>query len=1013
MRKSLGKLRLKLSWLSTFILSVSCVPLVYSADIVAPRQFLLDQVFLGETNYRDDLVQQSLSRLELIDPNDPTVILARLRLALRQGNKLVADEQLQKLKLLAPNSEFYRNAQVSMFLAQPTGQQKLQQARVYVMAGNLNEARSLFEELFHGEPPTPELGVEYWTLMARIPSQKQSAQHHLLSIYEDLKAHHVIQNGENPVGWENLLIQKLSDLSYDEGNQALKKGNLLVAQQKFLQSHEFNNKNDSAMIGLGDVAFKHKNYAVAEASYKHALLLFPDGIQAVYGLAHIYELQSPEKALRYLKSLPPNRQTTFKELIGRLQNTILQKQAEQFTAQNKLPQALEKYREAKKIEPDDVWLTYHFAKLLYKMGRGSEANRLFIQLKEKNKNNSDVIYTYALYLSNVSQDQQALNLLNSLPLNQWTKTMYELAHQLQQSIAFNHAKMLRDKGDKQAAKDYLLIQPQTAHIKLTLADWALEDGDNDSALAFYRAAMQIEPQNFDARLGEIEAYVALNRMDDAWKSLQSLQVVEDQHGVNELRRVANAWSATGDLNKAAVIYSHIKKIAVKEKPSQNTALVFRDAARLDVQLRQPQKALDDYREAMVQSEIAPIYPKDNISFTRLMRNNPKDDWLKKSIRSDAAKVYHQQEVRVTVEKDNWVLKGTPGSSQQNTDDTIVQADMPFYDGRLFMRSDYVKINSGNFVTTNGVYVDDFGTCGTFGCSSGISQVQTGTSVALGWQNERWNVDLGVSPIGYKVVNVLGGISYSGTFHQIGWTLGVAQRLMNNSQLSFAGVQDPNTGIVWGGVVSTGPNLSLSYDRGEANGLWANLSGDSLRGENVATNARLRLMDGYYYKLINEENRRFSIGLNNMIWHYQRNLSGYTLGQGGYYSPQKYLSFGIPINYRRRTDNWSYELGGAGTWSRATTADSLLYPLQNLVPNLSSEQNTMSTGSTSSGLGYTLLALFERRLGSHFVLGGVVDIQRSRDYTPSHASLYLRYTHEGWQGDMDMPLRPIVPYASYR
>lgn len=45
------------------------------------------------------------------------------------------------------------------------------------------------------------------------------------------------------------------------------------------------------------------------------------------------------------------------------------------------------------------------------------------------------------------------------------------------------------------------------------------------------------------------------------------------------------------------------------------------------------------------------------------------------------------------------------------------------------------------------------------------------------------------------------------------------------------------------------------------------------------------MTGYYYKVINENNRRVTVGLNNMIWHYDKDLSGYTLGQGGYYSPQ--------------------------------------------------------------------------------------------------------------------------------
>lgn len=31
------------------------------------------------------------------------------------------------------------------------------------------------------------------------------------------------------------------------------------------------------------------------------------------------------------------------------------------------------------------------------------------------------------------------------------------------------------------------------------------------------------------------------------------------------------------------------------------------------------------------------------------------------------------------------------------------------------------------------------------------------------------------------------------------------------------------------------------------------------------------MTGYYYKVINQNNRRVTIGLNNMIWHYDKDL----------------------------------------------------------------------------------------------------------------------------------------------
>lgn len=70
---------------------------------------------------------------------------------------------------------------------------------------------------------------------------------------------------------------------------------------------------------------------------------------------------------------------------------------------------------------------------------------------------------------------------------------------------------------------------------------------------------------------------------------------------------------------------------------------------------------------------------------------------------------------------------------------------------------------------------------------------------------------------------------------------------------------------------------MSYDKGEANGIWSSLSADSLTGKNVEDNWRVRWMTGYYYKLINQNNERLTVGVSNMLWHYDKDLSGYSLG----------------------------------------------------------------------------------------------------------------------------------------
>ncbi|WP_454780641.1 cellulose synthase complex outer membrane protein BcsC [Legionella sp. WA2022007384] len=984
----------------------------YAVDI-DPKQFLLNQVIWGETYYRDDFVKHSLDRLQLIAPNDPAVLAARIRLAIRQKNLILAEELLEELKQKAPDSVDYKQAQMSLFLTQVDAKQKLQQARVMAMSGHLDLAKAQYDALFHGVFPTPELSAEYWRILSRIPAQRQIAFTHLQEIYNFLNEHQVYSSNNNKDNWSYAVKEVVSDLWVSSGEQAFQSGDMNLAEKRYQQALLLDNTNYSAWVGIGEVAFARKNFIDSEKAFKHALLVSPGKSSAVYGLLGIYKHQSLKKALNYLNSLPDDLKDKFKDVKLILESSLFQEQGEQLEKANQWDKAIEKYSQAQKLTPEDVWLTYHFALALNHVGKTQKANELFQQLIAKQKNNPIQVYAYALYLSSTERVPQALAHLHTIPQKQWSVGMRQLAERLTTELILKHAQELRDSGNIQGAKAYLMSQKQTTPIKLTLADWALLDGEFDNALNYYQDVKIHEPLNADANLGVIESLVALGKKSEAHQLLEQLGKQELTFNYNMQRRIANAWNAVGEPQKALAIFNQIKQDSSHGVPSPDSALIFRDAARLETQLRMPKLAQEDYKKAMVQSEITSVWPTSNDYYTWLTRNHVEDDWLKRSIRSESALLYKQQETRITIDEDYWRLTGTAGTSDLRAEDTIAQADWGYANGRAFFRADRVNLGAGSFSTVNGVYFDDFGTCAINGCTTGIVQRAKGIGWDGGWQGITWGFDVGETPIGFPVGNFIGGINYSGEIRHIGWTVTASQRPMTNSLLSFAGAVDPNTGNEWGGVVATGLTLSLSYDRGEAHGFWANIIGSELTGKNVVSNSRILLLDGYYYKIINEENRRFIIGLTNMVWHYEKNLYGFNLGQGGYYSPQFYLSLTAPINYRRRVANWSYELGGTVTWSRANTQDIASYPLPNLIPNFDNTQNSIQTGGPSVGYGWSFLALLERRLGSHFIVGGLVDIQRSTDYTPSHLSLFLRYSFEGWQGDLDMPIVPLVPYSNFR
>ncbi|HBI4947260.1 TPA: cellulose biosynthesis protein BcsC [Salmonella enterica] len=1063
-------------------LGMALTPLAGAAT--SAQQQLLEQVRLGEATHREDLVRQSLYRLELIDPNDPQVIAARFRYLLRQGDSDGAQKLLDRLAQLAPESTAYQSSRTAMLLSTPQGRQSLQEARLLATTGHTEQAIASYDKLFKGYPPEGELAVEYWTTVAKLPARRHEAINQLQKINAVSPGNNALQNalaqllfasGRRDEGFAVLKqmaksstgrsaasaiwYQQIKDLpvsdasvkalqdyltQFSEGDSVSAARAQLSEQQKQLadpafrarsqgiaavnageggkaiaqlqQARAVDNTDSYAVLGLGDVAMARKDNAAAERYYQQTLRMDSGNTNAVRGLANLYRQQSPQKAAAFIASLSASQRRSIDDIERSLENDRLAQQAETLESEGKWAQAAELHRRRLALDPGSVWVTYRLSRDLWQAGQHAQADAQMRSLAQQKPNDPEQVYAYGLYLSGSDRDRAALAHLNTLPTSQWNSNIQELAGRLQSNQVLESANRLRDSGKEREAEALLRQQPPSTRIALTLADWAQQRGDNAAARAAYDAVLAREPGNVDAMLGRVEIDIAQGDNAAARSQLAALPASQIT-SINMQRRVALAQLQLGDITAAARTFNRITPQAKAQPPSMESAMVLRDAAAFQAQTGEPQRALETYKEAMVAAAITPVRPLDNDTFTRLTRNDEKDDWLKRGVRSDAAELYRQQDLNVTLAHDYWGSSGTGGYSDLKAHTTMLQVDAPWSDGRAFFRTDMVNMDVGRFSTdADGKYDNNWGTCTLEKCSGHRSQADTGASVAVGWQNETWRWDIGTTPMGFNVVDVVGGFSYSDDIGPLGYTLNAHRRPISSSLLAFGGQKDAssNTGTKWGGVRANGGGVSLSYDKGEANGVWASLSGDQLSGKNVEDNWRVRWMTGYYYKVINENNRRVTVGLNNMIWHYDKDLSGYSLGQGGYYSPQEYLSFAVPVMWRQRTENWSWELGGSVSWSHSRNRTMPRYPLMNLIPADYQEDARDQTngGGSSQGFGYTARALIERRVTANWFVGTAVDIQQAKDYTPSHLLLYVRYSAAGWQGDMDLPPQPLVPYADW-
>ncbi|WP_337237334.1 cellulose synthase complex outer membrane protein BcsC [Proteus faecis] len=819
-----------------------------------------------------------------------------------------------------------------------------------------------------------------------------------------------------------------------KGDEALLKQDYPLAEHYFGQLNKLAPYESEPYIGLGNIAVAQHQLALAESYYLQALKYHSNHSATLHSLAKLYRQQSHDKAQQFIDGLTPRQYKNLAEDYGYIISGIRQDLAADDEHKERYLSAIEKRKAIAKDYPDDVWNIYHLTDDLLITQQGSVAEAYFNQLNRRLPNDPSRLYAYALYLNKTERETQALDTLKTIPLSQRSESMKALDSRLRFGEIVAHAESLRAKGQEQHAVEYLFshIPPeQKMQIYLLLANWAQERNNLEQALSYYHTALNLESNNETALLGATEIALAQGQKAQAKYYLAKIATLSpSQFNNNAIRRVANAEKEVGNTEKAQHYFAYLTQ-QIETEPDSADPLILRDIARFHRDEQHRQQAHYYYQHAMLKDGIADRLPKDNIEYTRLMRNNENDNWLSRSLRADAHSLYRQQEWRFTLEHDYWGSNGSEGYSKLRAHTTMLQLDHPVYNGRFFWRADLVNLNSGKLGTSP--YDAKFGTCYRTGCFP-LEQKSFGVSPAIGWENGQWQWDLGTTPLGFEVTDWVGKIAYSHDLFNVDWTLDAHRRPVNSSLLAFGGQRDIWTNQIWGGVRRTGVRLSGSYDLGGKDGYWGEISIDKLTGKNVEDNSSVRGMGGYYYKLINENNRRVSIGLNTMLWHYDKDLSGYTLGQGGYYSPQKYVSLGLPINYRERTENWSWELSGSVSWSYSQTDDRKRYPLQYLISpdkfnrymnGLSpedredmmrlyyQEHDAIDKGGSSNGFGYTARALVEHRITPHWFIGAAIDIQQAKNYTPSHALMYLRYSFDGWNGDLDLPPNPLIPYADFK
>jgi len=275
-------------------------------------------------------------------------------------------------------------------------------------------------------------------------------------------------------------------------------------------------------------------------------------------------------------------------------------------------------------------------------------------------------------------------------------------------------------------------------------------------------------------------------------------------------------------------------------------------------------------------------------------------------------------------------------------------------------------------------VGGFGLAGAGGRSG--TQVAAGSALDLSYAYGAVKADIGATPLGFPQQNVVGGIEYAPLLSQtLRLHAVVERRAVTDSLLSYAGAKDSSTGLEFGGVIRTRTNLSLQGQTGVAS-YYVSGGGGLYRGQNVGNNTEYDAGAGVSVPIFKAGTSEVDLGLNLVYFGFDRNLSGVSLGQGGYFSPKYFLAGLVPLTFKAHpTPDLSYSIGGSlGVQTYASSA----------VSATATSAGLGRTGST--GLAGGASAEIDDRIRPNLHIGASAGFQRTGNFTEGTGLVYARY-----------------------
>jgi tetratricopeptide (TPR) repeat protein len=530
-----------------------------------------------------------------------------------------------------------------------------------------------------------------------------------------------------------------------------------------------------------------------------------------------------------------------------------------------------------------------------------------------------------------------------------------------------------------------------------------------------RPNLEAQPNSVPLNMALVRLYISANRYDEA---RQLAQAVLDREPRNLLARVTmidvaaaqgRFREAEGLLAETSFFYPGDNQVLMAES---RLARARGDYVRtLQVLERVASRRLEHLRQSgqIVEAE----QTAQAFSPTRRTTTSPLTDPTSVQIATEL--------VRARDEAATWLQAGIQiqnrtGEAGLSRALTVVapvevSTPVPGIGGRVVVGLDTVSMNAGRIGSSLAAQ-RQFGTNPLLAPADfrRPNAAVDGYALRLTYMRNNFRTDIGSTPMGFANPTVVGGVEVVPRINeQFRVRVTFERRAMTDSILSYAGQRERNFTVNWGGVVRTGGRVQLEYTPAGRWGAYAGVGGYMIDGQNVQSNKRIEASVGAYYNLFRTPSQSLTLATGAFYTGYDNNLSGFTFGHGGYFSPQQSILGQVQAEYMARWGDWSFRGVGSVGYQNYRTSSNAVFPtnsaMQAQLEQAALSDSSLATripGQRSDGPTGSVFANLEYAINPNLRVGAAGRYERVGNYEEGVGFFYLR-----WR--LDRPRQDLQPF----